>query len=360
MLPVYEPYFTEEDAQAAYSVVKSGILSAFGPEVQKLESNFASYIGTKHALSCSSGTTGLFLALIPFIKSGDVIVVPTGSYAATAFAAVHHYAKIRFVDSDVDTWNIDLDTLEEICKSEPIKAVIAVHNYGNPINMDRLMGLSNKYNFYVVEDACEALTSEYKGSKLGTIGHVGVFSFYGNKFITSGEGGMVVTNNNDYYNIMKLWRGQGQDPHKRFHHLVSGWNFRLTNLQAGILNSQFPRIDQTIRWKLDVKEHYSDKLDSDLVWQQVPDGGKNCYWMISIRHWEPGWYNKAEKHLTNKGIETRPIFPPIHKMPAMPEYNHLTYPNAEHINDTGITLPSGPTLTDEQIDYVCAAVNEIV
>lgn len=355
---VYDPVFTEADAQAAYNAVKSGILSSFGPEVKTLEDNFAQYIGSAFGLSCSSGTAGLYLALSSFIKPGDIVAVPTLSYAATAFSVIHHNAQVEFVEADRDTWNIDFDHLEALCRTKPIKAVIAVHNYGNPLDMNRLMELSNKYGFIVIEDACEALSSSYGAQKIGNIGHIGVFSFYGNKTLSSGEGGIVITNNQKFYDHMKLERGQGQDPNRRFWHVLPGSNYRLTNVQAAIINSQFSRLDSILQRKSEIYERYRDHLDGDLIWQEVPSDGRHCYWMISVRHWEDDWYKKAEQHLLANNIETRPIFPPIHTMPACSR--NISLPNADLICNTGITLPSGLALTNEQIDYICAVVNEIV
>lgn len=358
MLPVYDAQFTEEDAQAAANAVRSGILSSFGTEVKNLETDFASYVGTKHALTCTSGTTALYLALAPIIRPGDVVAVPTCSYAATAFAAIHLGAQVEFIDADLGTWNMDLDALEKACQTKKITAVIAVYNYGNPLDMDRLIDIANKYGLYVVEDACEALAATYDGKRVGSFGNVGVFSFYGNKTISCGEGGMVVTNDDNITDRIKLERGQGQDPKRRFWHLIPGWNFRMTNLQAAVVNSQFARIDDILKRKREVVERYRDHLNADLLWQTVPSKGEHCYWMVSVRHWKLGWYQEASKYLADRGIETRPIFPPIHKMPAT--YQDIHAPNAELIWDTGITLPSGIGLTNDQIDHICDVVNQIV
>lgn len=358
MISVYDAVFTEADAQAAANAVRSGILSSFGSEVKKLESDFAKFIGTKHALSCTSGTTALYLALAPLIRPGDTVAVPTCSYAATAFAAIHHGAKVEFVDADPNTWNMDLDALERLCQTKRIHAVIAVYNYGNPLDMIRLMEIANKYGVFVVEDACEALGATFDGKKVGSFGEVGVFSFYGNKTISCGEGGMVVVNSDVYADRMKLERGQGQDPNRRFWHLTPGWNFRLTNLQAAVVNSQFSRFEQIQKRKLEIYARYRDHLNADLLWQEAPTKGSHCWWMVSVRHWRAGWYQDASQYLAANGIETRPIFPPIHKMPAA--FQDIQAPVAEHIWDTGITLPSGPSLTDDQIDHICDVVNEIV
>lgn len=376
LIPVYDNLFNESDAQAAAQAVRSGILSSFGPEVGKLEKRFAEFIGTKYALSCTSGTTALYLALAALRKDHSpfggmrklTVAVPTCSYAATAFSVLHHDSEVVFIDSDIDTWNLNLNHLEQECKTRqhsdnPINVVLAVHNYGNPINMDKLMALSKKYYFLVVEDACEAFTSTYKGKQLGSFGHIGVFSFYGNKLISAGEGGMVVVNDDKYHEYMKLQRGQGQDPNRRFWHLIPGWNFRMTNLQAAVVNSQFDRLDKTCARKREIYNYYHDHLDADLIWQTVPAGGESCWWMVSVRHWEEGWYERAAKHLLAKGIETRPIFPPIHKMPAMgltSHYNSLYLPNADLLVDTGITLPSGPTLSNDDLAIITKTINEIV
>ena len=370
MIPVYNNYFDEADAAAAANAVRSGILSSFGPEVSRLEKRFADYTGTQHGLSCTSGTTALYLALAALKQQmGELVVaVPTCSYAATAFSVIHHDGDVVFIDSDINTWNMNLNHLEQECKNRtnhnPINVVLAVHNYGNPIDMDRLMELSRKYFFTVVEDACEAFTSTYKGKQLGSIGEIGVYSFYGNKLISSGEGGMVVTNDAEYHKYMKLERGQGQDPDRRFWHLIPGWNFRMTNLQAAVVNSQFDRLQDTLMRKREIYEFYRDHLDADLIWQTTPAGGESCWWMISVRHWEEGWYDRASKHMADKGIETRPIFPPIHKMPAMRNEallsKSLYLPNADLLVDTGITLPSGPTLTNNDLEIIAEAINEIV
>lgn len=363
MIPVYDVHFTEDDVNSVSKAIRSGVLSSFGSEVQKLEQQFAKYVGTKYALSCTSGTTGLFLALAPFVHDDLTVAVPTCSYAATAFSVTHHQGNVVFVDSDTHTWNMDLDALERECQKHKIDVVLVVYNYGNPMDMDRLIVLSKKYGFAILEDACEAFTSSYKGRKLGSIGDVGVFSFYGNKLISAGEGGMVVTNDDRIYEHMKLIRGQGQDPNRRFWHLTDGWNFRMTNLQAAIINSQFARLPTILNKKRAIYEYYRDHLDTDLMWQAVPSGGDSCWWMVSVRHWKAGWYEQASKTLLAAGIETRPIFPPIHKMPAMQKYDNydsMLFHNAELLWDTGITLPSGPTLTTAQLEYICKAVNKLV
>ena len=367
MIHVYEPVFAEEDAQAAADTVRSGILSAFGPEVKKLEKDFPQLIGDKYGLTCSSGTSALYLAMSPFIKTHDLVAVPTCSYAATAFSVLHHGATPVFVDADEKTWNMDLDKLEERCQQgQRFKAVMAVYNYGNPMDMDRLMAMSAKYKFYVIEDACEALLASYDNKPLGGIGHVGVFSFYGNKLVAAGEGGMVVTNNPEWFECMKLIRGQGQDPNRRFWHITPGWNFRMTNVQAAIINSQLKRLDKIAARKKEILNRYRDHLNADLIWQEVPNKGVHSYWMISVRSWEPDWHNRASKYLAEKGIETRPIFPPIHQMPAVPwandegSPNKPHHPNAEWLYNSGITLPSGPALTDEEVDYICRSVGETV
>jgi perosamine synthetase len=357
-IPVYSPVFTEDDARAAADCVRSGVLSWFGPEVRRLEERFAELSGRKFALSCSSGTAALHLALSAVAAPGDLVAVPTLAYAPVAFAPLHLGAQLVFMDTDPTTWNLDLDGLQNALQAQRIDAVIAVHTYGNPVDMGRLKVLSEKYGFRIVEDACEALSGSLNGSPLGSFGHVGVFSFYGNKVISSGEGGMVVTDDASFYKTMSAQRGQGEQPGRKFWHTVAGWNFRMTNLQAAVLNTQLDRFDKIRQAKDTVAEGYRKLLDRSLIWQRVPSGGVHAWWMVAVRSANPGWGRRAADHLAQKGIETRPVFPPLHDMP--PCRQDLDLPGAERLHDTGIVLPGGPGLTEQDIEYVAAAVNKIL
>jgi perosamine synthetase len=355
-IPVYSPVFTEDDAHAAAECVRSGVLSWFGPEVQRLEERFASISRRKFALACASGTSGLHLALSAVVRPGELVAVPTLAYAPVAFAPLHAGARVAFVDADPATWNLDLDGLEAISRTRPVKAAVAVHTYGNPVDMDRLKALSEKHGFRVVEDACEALSGSWKGTALGGLGHVGVYSFYGNKIVSSGEGGMVVTDDPSLYDTMATLRGQGEQPGRKYWHTVAGWNSRMTNLQAAVLNTQLDRFDRICAAKNRVRECYRELLHPSLIWQETPPGGVHAWWMVAVRHHGPGWGSETAGRLARRGIDTRPVFPPLHGMP--PCRHDLELPHAGMVHDTGVVLPGGPGLTQEDIGYVAAAVNE--
>jgi len=359
MISVYEPIITKEDAQAVYDEVYSGMISGIGPRVKDIEEAIAKYVGVKYAVSCSSGTTALHLALMTHgIGEGKRVIVPACSFIATAFAASHTGAEPLFLDVEYGGWNLDLDRLEEFLRHSRVSAVIAVHNYGNPLDMNRLMTMSKKYGFVVIEDACEAFGATLGGRKAGGLGHVGVFSFYGNKTITAGEGGMLLTNDKKVRDQAVLLRGQAQDPNKRFHHLCIGYNYRWTNIQAALALKQFERLDQIIKRKKEIFELYEKHLDDSFIKQSVLPNAEHSYWMFSVRSQRKGWYEDVKMLLEKNGIETRPIFPPI---PSMPAYNYPEYaPNLRvsyELFDSGITLPSGPGTYDKDIKKVCEVVN---
>jgi perosamine synthetase len=231
--------------------------------------------------------------------------------------------------------------------------------------MNKLIELSSKYDFEIVEDACEAFTSSFDNKKIGSFGKIGVFSFYGNKFGGfSGEGGAVVTDDDDIYKYLRLLNGQGQDPTRKFWHLIPGNNFRMTNVQAAILNSQLNRLDTTILKKNHIAALYKQYLDSDLKWQVVPHTGIHCYWMVTVSHWlDVNWYDKLQTILKNNNIESRPVFPAIHTMPAASYIDAIfygNYSNSEFLNRNGICLPSGPGTTDEEIKFVCTVINNAI
>lgn len=358
MIRVYEPVFTEADAQAVYRVVKEGILSSFGEEVQRLEQNMAAYFGVKHAISCSSGSAALHLSMMALgVGSGDYVVCPNGCYAAVG-SSIHHVGAIPwFVDTDLKTWNMDLDKLEqaEDCWLEP-KAIVAVHNYGNPLDVDRLKMIYPTTP--VIEDACEAFSATYKSRKIGSLGTIGLFSFYGNKLIAGGEGGLLLTNSDKLAERLKLLKGQGQCPSRRFWHIVPGFNYRMTNMQAAVINSQFDRLSEIQNRKLEIAHHYKTRLN-DFLWQEVSEGAEHAYWMVSVAKDEPRFYERASKKLAEFEIESRPIFYPMSTMPAFYTAELNQYENAQKLSEIGISLPSGPGTTPDQIDYVCDILEKV-
>lgn len=359
MIPVYNQIFTDSDAQAVHDAVKSQFITQASPEVEKLENNFKRLTGRKHAISCSNGTTALHLALLSTNLSNKNIAIPACCFAAVAFAVQYVKSNPVFIDVDKDTWNIDLNILEHKCKISKIDAVIAVHNYGNPIDMNRLKAMSLKYNFTIIEDGCEALTSKVSEMPVGSFGDVSVFSMYGNKLISCGEGGMLLTDNDKIAETCILLRGQAQQPGRKFWHCNIGYNYRMTGMQAALANSQISRIDETSKKLTVIADTYIDSIPNHLKYQLSPVNSHNSWWMFSvINENDPNYYETASKILNSLGYDSRPIFPPI---PLMPPWQHHDYsendfPVAVKLWKQGITLPGGPGLSLTEVVKISKAL----
>lgn len=366
MIPVYKPWITDLEKSYVNEALNEGWISS-GRFIEKSEELLANYLNVKYALVASSGTTALHLCLRvldnklqsihdDIDNSNGVILIPNTTFVASSAVALYDKRAIELVDINYETWNIDLDLVDEICSTTRVFAVMPVHLYGNPCDMDGLLELQNKYEFNIIEDACESLGASINGIKTGTIGDVGCFSFYGNKLLSCGEGGAVVTNNENLYKRAKLLRGQAQDPNKRYWHIDVGYNYRMTNIQAAILTAQLERINEITHEKQRVNNRYIKNLDG-IKMQKVLKGHINSNWLISIEL--PGSYLPVEEDLRNSGIETRKIFYPISSMPSYNDH-YSNFPNSERLSSRGLSLPSYPQLTDSEIDFVCNKVKESI
>jgi perosamine synthetase len=358
MIPVYNQIITEDDAKAVYETVKSQYVTHIGKETNDLESTLAKKFNRKYALACSNGTTALHLALVSLRLEGKTIAVPACAFAAVAFAPAYIGCKTIFIDVNIDTWNMDLNLLEKECKKKKIDAVIYVHNYGNPIDYDRLLEMSNRYKFYIIEDACEAMGSKYKGKLTGKLGDVSVFSFYGNKVITGGEGGALLTDLNHVNERAKLFRGQALSKSKKFWHEDIGHNFRITNMQSSLILSQLKRFDETINKLSHVKKVYEELLPKTFTMQRVIDNCSSCWWMISVVNCEHT-FEEISKKLKSNGFDSRPIFRTLPYMPPWKDTHKDTeYPRSEYLTKYGITLPSGPNINDDLIGKICQIIKD--
>ncbi len=360
MIPVYEPYLGEEELRNVVKAVESGWISSLGKYVNQFEEEFAAFCGVKYGVATSNGTTAIHLALASIgVGEGDEVIVPSLTFVATANAVHYTGARVVFADSESYTWNIDpVDVRKKITKRT--KAIVVVHLYGHPANMETLLDLGKEYGIYIVEDAAEAHGAEYKGRRVGGIGDIGCFSFYGNKIITTGEGGMVVTDNEEIAEKAKLLRDHGMSPTKRYWFPEIGFNYRITNLQAAVGVAQMEKIEKIIELKREIAAEYNSLLE-DVDGVKLPpekEWAKSVYWMYSILIKTPYRISRDElmKELAAEGIDSRPFFYPVHTMP--PYFTGENLPIAESLSSSGINLPSSPRLKREDIKRIVGVIRK--
>lgn len=352
VIPVYQPDLSGNEKKYVDDCMDSTWISSKGKYVELFEKAFAKYIGCDYSIAVNNGTIALQLGLIMLgISTGDEVIVPTFTYIATVNAITYLGAKPVFVDSLESTWQIDpKDIREKITKRT--KAVVAVHLYGHPCEMDEIKAICKKYNLYLVEDCAEAIGTEYHGKKVGSFGDVACFSFFGNKTITTGEGGMVLTNSKSLYEYGRRLKNQGITEGYEYWHDIIGYNFRMTNIAAAIGYAQLERIEYFIEQKKRVSDEYKKKLCGlPIRFHEEIGDVRHTYWMNCVLTQSEEERRKLAEYLEKYGIETRPTFYPVHFFPMYLEKNE--YPVAEKIGLCGINLPSWPGLTSDEIDYIC-------
>lgn len=326
-----------------------------GYYVNRFERLFAEYHGVKHALAVCNGTAALHLALAALgLKPGDEVIVPDLTFVATANAVMYTGAKPVFVDVDPVTWTIDPKLIESAI-TRRTRAIVPVHLYGVPAAMEAINALAVKYGLFVVEDCAEALGASIGGKKVGTLGDVGCFSFYGNKTITTGEGGMVVTNDDYLAAVMRLLRGHGQQEGKRYWHVVLGFNYRLTDLQAAVGCAQMEQLDGILERRKAVFQEYWERLPF-VYFQTEEAGSESGYWAMAVTLAPRFNRDRVMKDLAECGIETRPVFYPVNRLPAynVPGDFFVT----DSISKQGIVLPTHAELTPSAVNYISKQLGE--
>ncbi len=356
-IPVYRPSLLGREKEYVNECLDSTWISSKGRFLPLFEEAFAGYTGVRYASGVPNGTVALHLALVALgIGPGDEVIVPTLTYVSSVNAVVYTGAKPVFVDSLPDTWQMDVEDAGR--KVTPAtRAMIAVHLYGHPCDMGPLMSLADERSLFVVEDCAEAFGSRYGGRHVGSFGHIGTYSFFGNKTITTGEGGMVVTDDETLHERVEHFKGQGLARHREYWHDVVGYNYRMTNICAAIGLAQLERADQLIAAKRNLAERYIEKLEG-LPVRVHPEVGDvyHSYWMVSILTDEPARRDPLRRSLAEGGIETRPLFPPVHTMP-MYAGRFERHRVAEDLGWRGISLPSWPDLPPQDVDYVCERIS---
>ena len=321
-IPVSTPSLSEKDFEFVSNAVKSGWISGTkGKYIEQFETEFSNYCGVKYGVACSSGTAALHLAIsVLDLQEGDEVIVPTFTNIATILAVIYSGGKPVLVDSDPEIWGMDHNKVKEKI-TDKTRVIFPVHIYGHPLEMDEIMKIAKRNNLLVIEDAAEGHGAEYKGRKVGGIGDIGCFSFYANKIITTGEGGMLVTNNKEFAKKTKMLCNLAFSDVVRYRHDYLGFNYRMSNILAALGCSQLSKIESFIKHKKFIGNTYNSLLE-DVLGIQTPiekTWAKNVYWMYGIVLDEQFGMSRDElrKFLSEKGVETRDFFLPMHMQPAL-------------------------------------------
>jgi perosamine synthetase len=365
MIPVCEPLVTARDIELVTEVASSGWISSAGKYLGLFEERWAAYCGMPWGIAVSSGSTALDIAVdLLDLEAGDEVIMPTFTIISPAQSVVRAGGIPVLVDTDSRTWQMDATQIEARVTSRT-KAIIVVHMYGHPADMDAIIGIAKRHDLVVIEDAAEVHGAEYKGRRCGGFGHISTFSFYANKLVTTGEGGMVLVRDRLHAERARSLRNLCFDPVRRFSHDALGYNYRLTNLQAAIGVGQIERIEETIARKREIAQAYNAALSGLPAIQLPPEmpWAQSVYWVYGMvlgkeREREAG---EIIAQLREREIETRPFFLGMHEQPVFQRMGLFAdehYPVAEHLARRGLYLPSGLTISKEQIDEVAAAVRE--
>ncbi len=356
--PVYQPSLTGNEKKYVNECLDTSWISSKGHFVNDFEKSFADFIGVKHASSVCNGTVAIHLAASALgLGQDDEIICPSFTYIASANPFVQLGCKIVFCDSLADSWQMDPYDAER--KITPkTKALMVVHLYGHPADMDAFVALAKKYHLFLIEDCAEAIGSQYKGKRVGSFGDIACFSFFGNKTITCGEGGMVLCNNDDLFERVNHLKAQGVVSWREYWHDVIAYNYRMTNIQAAIGLAQLEQVDKFMTAKRQIADWYMEELKSTPLVFHKPHGDVfHTFWMISALAKSKEDRASLRAALKQAGIETRPTFPCIHQMPA---YNKQfeCFSVAEDLSSRGINLPSYPALTHDDVKSICKVIKE--
>ncbi|OGN30020.1 MAG: hypothetical protein A3A33_01705 [Candidatus Yanofskybacteria bacterium RIFCSPLOWO2_01_FULL_49_25] len=360
-IPVNEPLISKEAKMNVREAMESGWISSSGKFVAQFERDFAALYGAKHAITVANGTAALHVALLSLgITKGDEVIVPAFTMGASWLAVLYTGAKPVFVDCELETFNIDPDKIEEKI-TKKTKAIMPVHIFGHPCEMKKIMAIAKKHKLLVVEDAAEAHGALYEGRLAGTFGDVGCFSFYGNKIITTGEGGMIIAKNHAVAERCRKFKDLHHSK-KRFIHDGIGYNYRMTNMQAAIGCGELLHIEEYVQKKQWMANLYGSLL-GDVAGIRLPitrDNSKNVYWMYAILVDKKKFgmsKDELRMRLSKMGVDTRDLFYPPEDQPVLSWIiGKQRFPHAGYLAKNGLYLPSGLAITEKQIRAVCASI----
>lgn len=376
MIPVNEPKLTERETELISECLRSGWISSAGRFIQEFEETWARYCGRRYGIAVSNGTAALQVSVASLgLQPGDEVIMPTFTIISCPLSVIYNSGTPVLVDSDPRTWCLDVEKVKERITART-RAIMPVHIYGHPVDMDPLLELADQYGLVVIEDAAEAHGAEYSSSKndsqstwrrCGSFGAMSCFSFYANKLITTGEGGMVLTDDPKLAEKARSLRNLCFQSHRRFYHEELGFNYRLTNLQAALGLAQLGRMDEIVERKRWMGLEYTRRLKdiNALQPQAIEPWARSIYWMYGIVLSEKTAMgaDSFSQRLSELGVETRPFFVGMHEQPVFRKRNLFLnehYPTAERLSRRGLYLPSGLALTEDQLAQVCDAVHEVM
>ena len=367
-IPVCEPFLNGNEIKYVNEALESGWISSSGKYIKLFEEKFARYCGTKYAVCVINGTMAIHLALISAgIEKGDEVIIPDFTMIASAFAVCYTGAKPVFVDVDKNTWNINTDLIEEKI-TKKTKAIMPVSIFGNPCDYDKINKIARKHNLFVIEDAAESVGADYKGIKTGALADITAFSFFANKNLTTGEGGMITTNNEEFYNRAKYYKNLcfPLDGNRNYIHNDIGYNYRMSNIHAAIGLAQVEKADYYRDLRIKNSKLYNKYLSEieGIILQETTPDSLNVYWMNRLAIDQKKYGRRRDElinHLKNNNIDTRLFFTGMSKQPSLQKYGcNCTgdYPVTEELSKNGFYLPSGSNLTKEKIKYICNCIKE--
>jgi len=359
------PHMSDEGYELKYiqEAFDSNWIAPLGENVNMFEKELAEYVGSSNAAALSSGTAAIHLALkAAGVGKGDIVFCQDLTFAASCNPIIYENAIPVFIDSDYESWNMDPDLLEEAFEKYPdVKAVIVVHLYGLSANMDRIVELCQKHNVTLIEDAAESLGTYYKGKHTGTFGQYGIFSFNGNKIITTSGGGMLVSEDAERIEKTRFWATQARDKARHYQHSEIGYNYRMSNICAGIGRGQLKVLDERVAKKKYIFEYYKENLKEleGISFMPINDWNEPNYWLSCITLEGDVKPLDIMEALEKENIESRPIWKPMHLQPVFEKYDYIGGDVGKSLFNTGVCLPSDTKMTDEDLDRVCGIIKRL-
>ncbi|MBI4856831.1 MAG: DegT/DnrJ/EryC1/StrS family aminotransferase [Acetobacterium woodii] len=356
------PHMSDEGYEMNYiqEAFKTNWIAPLGPNVNEFEKEFALRVGSKYAAAVNTGTAAIHLALRAVgVGEGDIVFCPSLTFSATANPIIYEKAIPVFIDSDYETWNMCPKALERAFEKYPnVKAVIVVHLYGLSADMDRLMEICRRYGVTVIEDAAESLGTLYKGRQTGTFGEYGVFSFNGNKIITTSGGGMLVSENEERIKKVRFWSTQSRDEARHYQHSELGFNYRMSNISAGIGRGQLKVLDQRITQKKYIFEFYKRELQAlpGINFMPINQWNQPNYWLSCITLSDTVKPFELMDALEKENIESRPIWKPMHMQPFFEKYDYIGESVSEKLFESGVCLPSDTKMTETDLERICKII----